>query len=618
MKSKRFVGRNWSRLACATIALVAMAASAFAQPGSTKEEVQLLIESVRPKINGAAAHAARVEPVRYTTTDGGALRSISAPPGMHFPAPAGPPEKAARDFVRQHAGALGITSQSVDFQLKKKNSGQGRHSVRLTQTYGSVPVFGGEMVVQLNDAGGVEFVSGTFDRDMAALDRSEVALAPTVSTARAAEIARARYLPRAGGQSLNITPPELNLFVPAVLRLSGPKRLTWKLEVRTTDEEAVAEQVFIDANSGEIVQSFSLRHDLLDRRIHDSTNTTTFPGFLRRSEGQPATGINDVDLAYRYAKDYYDFFQQNFGRDSYDNAGSPIYVHVRYGYLTNPPVANGGGGRTLLSQGYATDDILGHEVAHSFTEVESGLMSIPESASINESMSDIFGEFVDLVNNHGNDDATNRWWVGEEGPNGRPDARPMHFPNLKGMPDWIGSPNYLPPGTNGEVHAHQNMGVNNKLCYLLTDGDTFRGRTIVGTGLTNVAALYYEANVNLLLSTSGWADLAEALWQAAINLGWSASQRDNLKLAMDAVGIYLQPIFLSESAGTCPETGEMECDVKSGPAKSLAKAFSLMATSVRSHLSVAGSIHTNRIERPLYIQRPLRIEAWGTGVRIEP
>ena len=57
---------------------------------------------------------------------------------------------------------------------------------------------------------------------------------------------------------------------------------------------------------------------------------------------------------------------------------------------------------------------MGHELTHGVTGVESALVYQNESGGINESLSDVFGESVDLVNGTGTDTAATRWQIGED------------------------------------------------------------------------------------------------------------------------------------------------------------------------------------------------------------
>ena len=68
----------------------------------------------------------------------------------------------------------------------------------------------------------------------------------------------------------------------------------------------------------------------------------------------------------------------------------------------------------FIGQGVGSDDIMGHELTHGVTMFESGLVYLNESGAMNESLSDVFGESVDLVNGTGTDTAATRWQIGED------------------------------------------------------------------------------------------------------------------------------------------------------------------------------------------------------------
>ena len=587
-------------------------------------DIEPLLRSGRPSANAAAlalggpAQPAPESP-RFTQTPDGYLESLGAAPGTEFPAapaPAGQPEVTAKNFLKQHGRLFGVTSPSVDFKLRKKNSGNGRHSIRLTQTYEGIPVFGGEMVVQVNDAGGVEYVAGNFDRDTSDLDEKRLATKPQLTAGEAAAAAQAYYAPKAPGQALAITPPELNLFVPALLKMQGPKRLTWRMEVRTADQTTVAKRAFIDARSGEFVQDIPLLVEFLNRRIYDHNNTRNTAGVVVRSEGGVPAALAEANAAYDFLGDTYNFYYNRFGRDGISNDGASMYAHVRYcdSNQSHPcPLANayGGGSAMYFGQGYTADDVCAHELTHGVTAVESMLIYANESGAINESMSDVFGEYVDLTNTGGNDSAAKRWLIGEDVPGGP--FRSMTNPPAYSGPDWLGSSLYqpraaVPTGENDYGGVHSNGGVNNKLCCLLTDGGRFRGHTITAMEITPVAALYYEANVNLLTASSGWTNLASALKQAAINLNWSISQRQNLDNAIAAVGLLLPRPFIYIDAAL----GSTETGTPTQPAHSINKGVSLLGAATDGTLILRGTGHTNRISRKVTIQ------TWDGTARIEP
>jgi hypothetical protein len=107
-------------------------------------------------------------------------------------------------------------------------------------------------------------------------------------------------------------------------------------------------------------------------------------------------------------------------RDSYNDAGATINATVRYcPSVTNCPWSNAQwtGSRIRFGNGFTTDDVAGHEFTHAVTEFTSGLVYKNTSGAINESLSDVFGEFVDLESGS-NDNAGVRWQMGGP-PNGR-------------------------------------------------------------------------------------------------------------------------------------------------------------------------------------------------------
>jgi len=115
----------------------------------------------------------------------------------------------------------------------------------------------------------------------------------------------------------------------------------------------------------------------------------------------------------------------------------------------------------------------------------------------------------------------------------------MADPPSYSHPDRMGSEYWhvVSGYTADSGYVHYNNGVGNKLCYLLTDGDTFNGYTVEGMGIDMIAALYYEILEGLLVQAPCYKDLYFALKQAAINLDWTYDQKENLERACRAVEI---------------------------------------------------------------------------------
>jgi Zn-dependent metalloprotease len=536
------------------------------------EKLGRLINSMRAHDErGQTAPPRAEEPMRVTFGAAQNMTHLAAAPGHAF-APEqkvpGQSEATARLFVRDHLPLLGVSSTNVDFQPSLTRRSATRHYVRFQQTYASVPVFGAQMAVQLNPTLDVEFLSADLAVEVNELDSQPQWTTPTIVASQAVDIIAKQTAADAPGVPFTTTTPELLIFAPSVFDETGPAELVWDLKVYSDPEPELNARWLVDAKTGAVKRRYALTHSALNRQVRDSSNTTNWPGTLVRSEGDPATGIADVDSAYLFLGQTYNFFNNNFGMDSYDGNGITLDATVRYcPSSTNCPWSNAQwtGTRMRFGTGFATDDVTAHEYTHAITEFSSGLIYENASGAINESLSDIFGEFVDLSNANGNDNPNVRWRMGEDLPGGS--IRDMSFPTNRNDPDRLGSSFYVPPvpagtGNNGNDFGgvHSNSGVNNKLAYLLTDGDTFNGQIITGMGINPVAALYHEANVNLLTAGANWTDLFEALRQAAVNLGWNVDQRNNLYRACRAVEIAApEDLYIDWTSNCLIKNGRQTC-----------------------------------------------------------
>ncbi|MEK7328362.1 MAG: M4 family metallopeptidase, partial [Chloroflexota bacterium] len=292
---------------------------------------------------------------------------------------------------------------------------------------------------------------------------------------------------------------------------------------------------------------------------YTANNGTGLPGiFLCAQSASPCTGTDPhADAAHLYANHTYNFYATYHNRDSINNAGMTIISTVHYS--TNYANAFWNGSQMVYGDAYGfplADDVVGHELTHGVTDYESNLFYYYQSGAINESFSDVWGEFVDLTNGAGNDSAAVRWKMGED-VSGLGALRDMKNPPVYGDPDKITSTLYYKgAGDNGGVHT--NSGVNNKAVYLMTDGGTFNGKTVTGLGIPKVAAIYYEAQTNLLTSGSDYADLYYALSQACATLVGGAQSITNedcqeVRDAADAVQMNSQPAAgYNPEAALCP------------------------------------------------------------------
>jgi bacillolysin len=253
------------------------------------------------------------------------------------------------------------------------------------------------------------------------------------------------------------------------------------------------------------------------------------PAIAARVEGGPPVKLADVNQTYDNLGAAYNFFATYLGRDSVDGKGMPLRALVRVCAGISCPVTS-----PYWSNGYyfvgdeaaVGDDIATHELTHGITGYTSNLAYTFQSGAINESMSDIFGEFEDQVTAVAgtNDQPQNDWLFGEDQSRYSP-VRSLADPtramghNGYRSPDRMHSPYYFvsaadidlgSPDDSGGVHY--NSGVGNKAAWLIAAPGThvFNGQRVTGIGIPKAARIYYRV-LQTLPSAANYPDLATAL-----------------------------------------------------------------------------------------------------------
>ncbi len=476
-----------------------------------------LVGELQRQSGGRATVALRPETGAATFVGGSPTDPLAAPT-------AAPPSNVARSFIDHYGPLFGVANPASDLtQLRVFTSESGNSAVRFQQRYLGLPVLAGELAVQVGADGSVLSTSGE------TLPAIAVDVTPQVSAIAAADVARsvaAKY-DAVDINTVKASTPELWIYDPSLIGADGSPgtRLVWRVEART-DLGDVDRLVLVDAHTGTVALQFNQREDALVRSVCDNANnpsaspTCTSPV---RNEGDPpvasGTGAADVNSAYDLTGVTYNFYSA-LGRNSVDNAGLPLKSSVRFCDNSNPcPYANAfwSGTQMVYGAGYAgADDVVAHELTHGVTQYTSQLLYYAESGAINESMSDVMGELVDLSSTvSGPDPPTDRWLMGEQLPGGA--IRSMSDPTIYGDPDRMTSALYS--GSSADSHGvHTNSSVGNKAAFLIADGGTFNGQTIVGLGTAKAALIYYELETTLLGPGSDYLDLFHLLPQACTNI----------------------------------------------------------------------------------------------------
>jgi Zn-dependent metalloprotease len=404
------------------------------------------------------------------------------------------PAAAVRTFLMRVKDLLGMPRILEELAFKKKSVDNiGMIHIRLRQVYRGVPVHGAELVVHYApDGKTVRAFNGRF------IPRLGVDQTPILTSDDA--IAAVREVQPQGDLWEE---PLLRIYSGHIDASVSGNHLAWL--VRIYDEKEPSRNLYVvNAHTGEILTSYNELDTVLDREVYDAQNGFILPGVLVREEGDDPIGDTDADNAYDFLGDTYNYFWVNFGRNSYDDAGAGLVASVHY--RVNYKNAFWNGIQMVFGDGFTVDDVTAHELAHAVTDFTADLIYRDQSGALNESFSDIFGEFVDQLNLPP-DPSGDDWLIGEDLP-GIGAIRDMSNPPAFGDPDKA-SDFLCTTDDNGGVHT--NSGIPNKAAYLMAAGDTFNGYTVQSIGLYKTGQVQYRTLAFYLTPSSGFVDYYDAM-----------------------------------------------------------------------------------------------------------
>lgn len=335
-------------------------------------------------------------------------------------------------------------------------------------------------------------------------------------------------------------------------------------------------KVFVNASNGSIVDSRNeikglkttgtgvglygtrnLNLDLVDGRYYmrDLTHPATIETYTYNPEiDMPGTIVSDTDNNFNDESQFdavdvhyntqavYNYYRNNFNRNSFDNNGSTIKSTVLYRDPEKPdkPFNNAywDGVQMVYGDGRGSDgkisdkfnhigsalDVVGHEFTHAITERTANLAYENQSGALDESFSDVFGYFIE--------GQPNDWLMGEDvyTPNIPGDAlRSLENPTLYGDPAKMADYQYRTNDKYGDYGGvHTNSGIPNKAFYL------------AATSINDNAKLqqvYYRALTVYLTQYAQFVDAKDALVQAANDLYPGAKIAEKISDAFAQVGI---------------------------------------------------------------------------------
>jgi Zn-dependent metalloprotease len=136
------------------------------------------------------------------------------------------------------------------------------------------------------------------------------------------------------------------------------------------------------------------------RLIYTTTNGTTLPGTLIRSEGDGSSGDLAVDEAYDGFGATFALYWDVYSRNSIDDNGMDLIGTVHYGdnydnaFWDGTQMVFGDGDGTIFNRFTIAIDVIGHELTHGVTAATAALDYHDQPGALNESISDVFGSLV--------------------------------------------------------------------------------------------------------------------------------------------------------------------------------------------------------------------------------
>jgi Zn-dependent metalloprotease len=447
----------------------------------------------------------------------------------------GKPLAIARGFLDENRALYGLRTVDEDLRLLRQEPDlqlNFKH-FRFSQVYHGLPVFGRELVVHLDPNDQIVAVNGQFQPQLV------LETTPSLSKERAEELALADLLTKQLEPLEQATvhhqmqPAETQLVV--YIHHDGVPHLAWQVAI-ITEAPLGRWTFFVNARREVVIHSIDSVMPLMRRITYSADNTTRIPGRKLIDEGERSRDPV-AQAAHDGAGVVYNFFFENFQRDSIDGQGSPLVSTVHYGRSPEDSenaawigdlqqMIYGDGGQIFKPLPYGLD-VVGHEFTHGVIDSSSRLIYELQPGALNESYADVFGALIDEGN----------WEIGEtvikSPPYPRPYLRSLRDPNAGGAYDpfnplgGIGQPASMDEfanlpasrrADNGGVHI--NSGIPNRAAYLMAQA----------IGNDRTAQIYYRALTQYLTPTSSFLDALNASVRAAQDLygdGEAGTVRDS-------------------------------------------------------------------------------------------
>lgn len=483
------------------------------------------------------------------------------------------PHQATVEFVDQYRDLFKMKDAAAELHLAKSDVDHlAMTHVRLQQVVHGVPVAGAELAAHYDASGRLTSIDANYISGIQDLD-----LEPKISAKLAHDVVVADILTTTKSvDESKLTSGDAKLVVLA--RAGRPAALAFEYTVRAVygDEPAIW-VTKVDAKTGEILDRYNnlqtieatgagVLGDAKKFQVTQSggsfamTDTSrgvsiqTFDaGGQEIGPAQGATPVTSTTLtswdtgtgrgaavdAHTYAGVVFDYYKKVHARSAIDGAGGAMLSTAHFGQAYENAFWDGtgmsyGDGGSMFKPLSAGLDVVAHEFTHGVTEATSALVYQSQSGALNESVSDIFGVFIE----HSlKPDDTKNWLMGEsivKGSTGLRDFKtPANGQQPANMQQFVNTQQ-----DNGGVHI--NSGIPNNAAFLMTMGGTnpTSGTAVkFGIGWEKSEKIWYRANTKYFLSTTNFAQAAQGVMQAAKDLALTDNELNIVDCAWKATGV---------------------------------------------------------------------------------
>jgi len=520
-------------------------------------------------------------PIFISTTPGSAGIVVQAKsPGISV-------ADQALGFLTNHQDILGLAAPQKALKLiNQERDEQGNSHLRFGQFIDGVPLDGAQYTVHVSQSG---TITSAILNGLPSEPRTLSTL-PSISEAEATEIATAKFEAANGPVNARVVKSQL-LFINQGLidpTASGSNTLVWKIGL-FDESSRTHTSYFVNATSSVIEREVNEHRDGISRKIVDCSfgdGKCYLDAYYApenytygRSEGKPARGVNptyrtnDTDLLYEYIGSTHNYFLNHFGRNGANNFGgigdganypipdTAIFSYIDYatwGQGVCPNAFYDGLGSMNFCKGIIAPDVAGHEYTHAVGHYSvldnfgssAGLNYKNESGALNESLSDIFGIAIEAeIKGQAAD-----WFLLIDPSTG--EGRSMSNPPANHLPDRVGSQYYF-CGAQDEGGVHTNSSVLNHGAYLMSQGGSFNGCSMVGIGLDKTTAIFYRAYTHYLTPSSNFASMYFAAGAACSEL-YDSSVCKQVAKALKSVELDQGPACLAPPHNPGPDCAAIE------------------------------------------------------------